>query len=257
MSKLKANEILLFLSGQPVMIPECNIIITQPTIKQIAALGEEEFLVASQTLSNIQRMVDPIREQGNSELNAYSDFQIFLALALADEEFQRAISVFFELVFPNYVLTINENDIQFALKDNPNSIIGMINPFNFESFAAIVKKLFCVFSDDDDDEDFNPANNRAAEIAEKIKSGKKKIKEIKTKGKEIGSLFGTYTSTLSIGMGISINILMDYTPFQLYDAFTRYWEKFNSDVYQKISTTPLLDASKLDKPEEWHRNLYS
>ena len=221
MSKLKPNEILLFLSGQPVMIQECNIVIKQPTIKQIAALGEEEFLVASQTLSHIERVVEPIREQGNSELNGYSDFQIFLALALADEDFQRSISVFFELIFPDYVLDINENDIKFKLKEHPENIIGMINPFNFEAFAAIVKKLFCPITDEDD-EDFNPANAKAAEIAEKIKSGKKKVKEIKSKGQDIGSIFSTYTSSLSIGLGISINELMEYTPFQLYDAFTRY-----------------------------------
>ena len=57
-------------------------------------------------------------------------------------------------------------------------------------------------------------------------------------------------------MNLDINVLFSYTPFQLYDAFLRYWKKVAYDIYQKVSTTPLMDVSKMDKPDDWSLNLY-
>lgn len=257
MSKIKNNDVLLYISGRPIPIPQCNIVMHQPTIKQIAAFGEEEFLIASQTLANVSSIIAPLRQSGNSELEAYSDFQLLLAVAINDEDLKKALTVFFNLVFPDYVLDITENDIQFSLKnDESKNIIGMLNPFNFDSFSKVVQNLFCMARDDEELE-LNPANERAAAIAEKIKAGRKKLKEIKSRESDIGSMYANYVSVLSIGLGMDINILLGYTPFQLLDAFNRYWAKVSNDIFQKLSTTPLMDTSKLEKPKEWSRNLYS
>ena len=51
-------------------------------------------------------------------------------------------------------------------------------------------------------------------------------------------------------MNIDINILYGYTPFQLYNLFMRYWKKINSDFYQKVSTTPMMDVSKMEEPDD-------
>ena len=67
---------------------------------------------------------------------------------------------------------------------------------------------------------------------------------------EKATLFGTYTSVLSVGMNLDINILYNYTPFQLYNLFSRYWKKINSDFYQKVSTTPMMDVSKMEEPDD-------
>ena len=47
-----------------------------------------------------------------------------------------------------------------------------------------------------------------------------------------------------------INVFYNYTPFQLYDAFNRYFAKVQSDFYTKVSTTPLMDVSKMETPED-------
>lgn len=258
MSKLENNEVLLYLSGQPVLVKECNVIITQPTIKQIAAIGEEDFLIAVQSLSNVESLIAPVREQGNSELEFYSDFQLFLAIVVNDERIKKSLDIFFELIFPQYTLKVTENDIQIFLKENEKQIIGMINPYNFEPFTEIVKKLFSISVGKEKEIEYNPEGDRASEIARKLKAGREKIKKIKqANGEDVGSLFGTYISILSIGNSMDMNILFDYTPFQIYDSFTRYWAKVGSDFYSKISTTPLMDVSKIEKPEEWSRNLYN
>lgn len=105
---------------------------------------------------------------------------------------------------------------------------------------------------------YDPANQRASEIAEKLKKGREKVAEIKSKdsGNENMSIFGTYASVLSIGMNMDINIFYNYTPFQLYDAFSRYWFKVSYDFYQKLASTPLMDVSKMDAPREWSNNIY-
>ena len=55
---------------------------------------------------------------------------------------------------------------------------------------------------------------------------------------------------------MDINILYNYTPFQLQNAFNRYWKKVSSDLYQKVSTTPMMDVSKMEEPDDWSANIY-
>jgi hypothetical protein len=57
-------------------------------------------------------------------------------------------------------------------------------------------------------------------------------------------------------MNIDINTIYNYTPFQLYDAFNRYWKKVSNDFYTKVSTTPMMDTSKMEEPESWSENIY-
>lgn len=46
MKNIQGDQIALFLSGQDVPVPECNIVIHQPTIKQIVLFKETNFLTA-------------------------------------------------------------------------------------------------------------------------------------------------------------------------------------------------------------------
>ena len=72
-----------------------------------------------------------------------------------------------------------------------------------------------------EEREFNPVNDAAAAIAKKLQKGREKRAE--ARGKQ--SLFGIYCSTLSIGMNMDVNIFFNYTPFQLYDAYNRYFAK--------------------------------
>ena len=47
---MEINNLALYLSGQPVPVPSCNIIVSQPTIKEIVVMGEEPFLNVAQLL---------------------------------------------------------------------------------------------------------------------------------------------------------------------------------------------------------------
>lgn len=245
---LQGDNILLYLTGQPVRIKECNIILTPPTIRQIAMIGESSFLYIAQTMSNMDKIAESLRE-GNPQLKDTQDFQIFLALMSSDDNAARMLKDFFDLVFPNYEIRFSETDISFSVDSN---LVGMVNSFNFVSLCQTIKEIFIETSSRGEQEiEYNPANEAARKIAEKIQEGRRKVATIKAKNGKVDkmSLFASYISTLSVGMRISIDVFLDCTPFQLYDLFNRYWLKEDFDTYKKISSTPLLDTSHIKPPE--------
>ena len=247
---LKGDDIALYLSGQPVPIQACNIVAVQPTIKQIVAFKESDFLLAANFLGMPETHIEKIRED-NEKLNEFTDYQIYIALIRQDGNLNKCVMNFFELVFPDYEIEI-DNDISF-IKDGHR--LGMINPFNYEDFKFTIKSLF--LSSKVGGQEYNPANEKAAELAKKFKKAHEKISNMKkSSDMEKATLFGTYTSVLSVGMNLDINILYNYTPFQLYNLFSRYWKKINSDFYQKVSTTPMMDVSKMEEPDDWSANIY-
>ena len=250
----------LYLAGLPVRVDACNIFITQPKIKDIVAHGEDDFLVATNLLSHPENITKQLRE-GNPLLDQYSDFQLLLVTLQEKSEIQTLILKLFELIFPDYSVKIEETSINFNVPQNEREVtVGMINPFNFDDFSKMISVLFepLAFSLNKDPE-YNPANEAASAIAEKLRKGREKSRQMKAKadGDDVPqSLYARYTSVLSIGMHMDINIFFNYTPFQLYDSFNRYFAKIPCDTYDKLCTTPLMDMSKTDPPDEWTRNLY-
>ena len=245
----------LMLSGQQVLIPGANLFITQPTINQIVTFGEDDFLIAVSLLGNTKRLIERIK-QGNSELQMYPDFQLLMIVLQEDLSVRMLVENLFTLIFPNYLIQIEQAAINFLVQNEEDEdgqplLVGQIHPYNFEAFQNMLYDLFEP-KGSKDEPDFQPANEAAAAIAAKLQKGREKRAE--QRGPQ--SLFGVYCSILSIGLNIDINILYNYTPFQLYDAYNRYVSKMESDFYMRVSTMPFMDTSKMDRPEEWTRNLY-
>lgn len=247
--ELQGDDIALYLSGQPVPIKACNIVAVQPTVRQIVAFKESDFLLAANFLGKPEPHIRKLREN-NSQLDNYSDYQIYIALMRQDESLNKAVTNFFELVFPGYIIEIDD-DISFLQEERR---VGTVDPFNYQDFKDTIKYMFLLTKTDS--KDYNPANAKARAIADKFAKAHEKINQNKKAEDNKSSLFATYTSVLSIGMNIDINILYSYTPFQLYNLFSRYWKKVNSDFYQKVSTTPMMDVSKMEQPDDWSGNIY-
>ena len=245
----------LMLSGQQIQLPGANLFITQPTINQIVTFGEDDFLIAISLLGNTKKLIDKVK-QGNSELQMYPDFQLLMIVLQEDLSVRMLIENLFTLIFPDYLIQIEQVAINFLVQDEENEeaqpfLVGQIHPYNFEVFQNILYDLFSP-KGSKEEPDFQPANEAAAAIAAKLQKGREKRAE--QRGPQ--SLFGIYCSILSIGLNIDINILYNYTPFQLYDAYSRYTSKMESDFYMRVSTMPFMDTSKMERPEEWTRNLY-
>ena len=238
----------LILSGQSLLVEDMNIFVTQPKIKDIVLFGEDDFLTSIQILTNIEQFNQMIK-QGNSELNMISDFQLLLILMEEDFTIKKMLKELFSLIFPNYIVKITENSIDFLIEDS-SRIVERITPFNFEKLQIVLNDAFIPQGDNEREPDYNPANEAAQKIAEKIKKGRQKVHQQKAALEGPHSIFADYCSVLSIGMRMDINIFFSYTPFQLYDAYKRFFSKEQSDFYMRVSSMPLMDTSKMETPPE-------
>jgi hypothetical protein len=242
------GDIGLYLSGCEVRIPSCGMLfITQPKIKDIVKFGEMDFLTMVRMIGSPDDFFSSIKE-GNSELKEFDNFQILLEVVKAsDPKIQEAFNKFFELCFPEYDITLTKNSIEFRLReDDKKTMVGQVQMYNFQDFSTVVRELFDSFETQKDK--FNPSNELARKIAEKLeKARNRKAKDKKSSNNQ--SIFSLYTSVLSIGLQIDINILYNYTPFQIYDTFARYIAKQQSDLYQKIALQPFASTDSLEEPE--------
>lgn len=245
----------LTLSGQPVPVKNCNILITQPKVKEILLFGEEEFLTTVFIFSHPDTFLKTIRK-GNPQLDHLSDFQLLIVVLSQNEELKNQFEGFCELVFPNYAIEVTSGSIDFKNKEdeeeNLELILGQINPFNFQDFQETLSFIF--ESQVGKEKEYNPANAKAKEIADKLKRGRERIAQ--QNPNKVQSMLANYASVLSIGMRVSIDVFFNYTIFQLYDAYIRYNKKEAYDYYQRVASMPFMDVSKVEAPEDWFGELY-
>ena len=76
---------LALMCGTDIPVPECQLIIHQPKIKEIALIGEKDFFVGYQTLLVNKNML----EQGENVPANISNFQIFMTIMKEKEAFIR------------------------------------------------------------------------------------------------------------------------------------------------------------------------
>jgi hypothetical protein len=62
------------------------------------------------------------------------------------------------------------------------------------------------------------------------------------------AILSHYVSILAIGCQLSLNDLMDYTVYQLYDEFQRYQLKVQWDAYVQAK---MAGAKNLDDVDNW------
>ena len=111
--------------------------------------------------------------------------------------------------------------------------------------------IFCVNSSDMDTQAFNPANEQAKAIAEKLMRGRQRVAA--QKGDQSASIFSQYLSSLSIGLKLSLLELKKYTMFQIFDSMERYSLYTNWDIDLRVR----LAGGKPDsQPDNWMQNIH-
>ena len=238
---------LAMMCGTDIPIPHCQLTVHQPKIKEIALIGEQDFFIGAQTLTLNKTMFIEDKEG----LANTSNFQIFMMIMSEKEAKDKKLAVqqVFTLIFPN-------NNILFT----PNSLIFMsaggekiiIDEDNFDYFQDVLKMVFCSRNGPMDQQAFNPANDKAKEIAQKLMKGRERIAA--ERGDTNASVFSQYLSILTVGLqSMSMQDLMDLTMFQLYDLVERYSLYVNWD----IDIRSRLAGGKPDKsPDNWMKNLH-
>lgn len=234
-------------AGDDIPFLSANVTIHCPNMKEIGYIGEEDFRIGLQFL-----MFDKnnLLDEDKIGLENQSDFQIFMSVMNSFEVAKHKTDALMvlTLLFPEYEIKIDKDKILLQMENFSSNI----NEENFNDFKEILTQLFCLSHSDADDT--NPADALAAKIAEKIKKGKEKRAKAKgdTEDKRINA-FSQYMSILEIGMKIPKTELVQYSVYQLEEAFKRFQLKQDFDLYIKAK---LAGAQDVEEVENWMANIH-
>lgn len=236
---------LALMCGVDIPIPECQLIAHQPSMKEIAFIGEHDYFVALQTLTVNKNMIAP----GESDLLDITNFQIFMTIMTEKEtaDKKEAVLSLLQLVFPQYKIIFSPRSIIF--NSEGNSI--MVDQDNFDYLQENIKTIFCINNSSMDQTTFNPANAQAKAIADKIMQGRQKVAA--ERGGAQGSVFSQYLSTLAVGLQMSLFECEKLTVYQVYDLLERYQLYVNWDIDIRVR---LAGGSPDDKPDNWMKNIH-
>ena len=209
-------------------------------------MGEHEFFVGVQTLT-LHKSMFMDKDKGVPE--SITNFQIFMTIVNGKEtaDKKEIVKQLFLIIFPKYKVLFTPNSILFQ-DDNGNH---MVDASNFESLQEILRMVFCVNSTDMDKQAFNPANDAAKEIAEKLMRGRQRVAA--QSGENNHSIFSQYLSVLVIGTQLGFNELQTYTMYQIFDLMERYSLYTNWDIDLRCR----LAGGKPDtQPDNWMKNIH-
>lgn len=241
------NELLL-LSGNDIPFEEARVIIHQPTIKEIAYIGEEAFYSGCGVL-NFSK--DNLSEEDRVNLKNKTNFDVLMSMIMDNSHpvmRKNCINanMVLALMFPEYQIKFSRRAI-FLIKEGETY---SINSENFEKFKEILSAIFCLHGRGEE-QSYNPGGELARKIAEKFKQRKQKIAE--QQGEQKVAILSRYTSILAVGEKKNINDLMRYTVYQLFDEFDRFELKEQFDLYIRAQ---LAGARDLKEVDNWKKDIH-
>ncbi len=237
---------LILMCGTDYPIPECQLTVHQPRIKEISYIGESDFFSGVQCLCLNKNMF--VKDE--TLLADTNNFQIFMTIMSEKEaaDKQSAVKQVCTLLFPNYKVLFTPRSMIFS--GNGQSI--QIDENNFEYLQSAISDICCLKTGPMDQQSFNPANAQAKEIAEKLMRGRQRVAA--QKGETNTSIFSQYLSMLTVGLGsMSLQDTMDLTMFQLYDLVERYMLYINWDMDIR---TRLAGGKPDSQPDNWMKNIH-
>ena len=234
------NNELLLLSGNDIPFPEAQITIHQPTIHEIAYIGEECFYTGCEFLRFSK---DRLGDEDKIHLESYTNFDVLMSIMKEQNatilKNKTCVLMVLSLIFPQYNIDIKDNIV--LSKDNETY---QINNQNYDKFLDILNSMFCL-SASSEGASYNPNGEMAKKIAELNEQNEKPNKV---------AIISRYVSILAVGQQKDINSFMDYTVYQLFDEFKRYELKLNWDIYLQAKMAGAQDLKEVD---DWMKDIYS
>lgn len=237
---------LALMCGTDIPVPECQLTIHQPRIREIALIGEADFFTGIQCLCLHKSMF----VQDESLLETTNNFQIFMTVMQEKEAIDKKLAVqqVCTLLFPSMKLNFTPRSMLLIGEGRTVTL----DENNFESLQTALSSICCLKTGPMDQQNFNPANAEAKKIADKLMRGRQRVAA--QKGESNTSLFTQYLSTLTIGLhSMSLQDAMDLTMFQLYDLVERYMLYLNWDMDIR---SRLAGAKPDSQPENWMKNIH-
>ena len=237
---------LVLMCGTDYPVPECQLIIHQPRIKEISFIGESDFFSGIQCLCLNKSMF--VKDE--SLLVDTNNFQIFMTIMSEKEAIDKKMAVqqVCTLLFPKYKVLFTPRTIIF----NGEGQSIQIDENNFEFLQEAITNICCLKTGPMDQQAFNPADAKAREIAEKLMRGRQRVAA--QKGQTNISIFSQYLSILTVGLSsMSLQDVMDLTIFQLYDLVERYMLYINWDMDIRCR---LAGGKPDNQPDNWMKNIH-
>lgn len=242
---------LALMTGIDVPIPECNLVLHQPTIKEISFIGEKDFFLAIQTLSLDKKFLI----EDETLLADYTNFQIFMMI-MTDKtslEKKKAVEQILPILFPQYKVTMMIRSLIFSPLHSDNNEIITIDDANFNSLQEVIRQICCLNHNSMQQAGFNPQDKRAKEIADKLMKARQRVAAQKGENHD-ASLLGQYLSILAVGVSsMSLNQCLELTLYQLFDLIERYslFASWNIDIKVRLA------GGKSDKElDNWMKNIH-
>lgn len=237
---------LALMAGSDIPIPECQLTLHQPTIKEISFMGEEDFFKGVQCLCLHKTMF----VEDKDALSNINNFQIFMTMMMDKETVDKKNSVLqlLTILFPKYKVMITPRSLLFQGDGDSH----MVDESNFEQMQEVIRTVFCANTGPMDQQAFNPANDQAREIAQKLMRGRQRVAA--QKGGSTQSAFSRYLSILTIGLSsMSLHELVNLTMYQMYDLLERYMLYMNWDINIR---TRLAGGKPDSQPEDWMKDIH-
>ena len=237
---------LALMCGIDIPIPECQLTIHQPRIKEIAFIGEKDFFTGIQCLCLNKSMF--VKDE--SLLDTSTNFQIFMTIMSEKQAADKkaAVQQVLTLLFPSLNVAITPRSLMFLGGDAPI----IIDEGNFEFLQAAISSICCLKTGPMDQQSFNPADAQARAIAEKLMRGRQRVAA--QKGETNLSIFSQYLSIITVGVNsMPLSEAMNLTMYQLYDIVERYMLYVNWDMDIR---SRLAGANPDSKPDNWMKNIH-
>ena len=236
---------LALMCGTDIPVPECQIVLHQPQIKEIALIGETDFYSGVSTLCINKKIL----QQDDSVLENVSNFEIFMKLMGEKEAADKkaAVQQALMLFLPNKKVSFTPRSL---LLSGEGGMI-MLDENNFDFLTEAIKDICCLRSGPGND-NFNPGNKEAQKIAEKLMRGRQRVAA--QKGDNNASVLSQYISSLTVGLeSMSLQDLMSLTIYQLYDLVERYnlYIQWDLDIRSRLA-----GGKPEEKPDNWMKNIH-
>lgn len=237
---------LALICGTDLPVPECQLIIHQPSIKEISLIGDKDFFRGIQCLCLYKSMF----VEDKNLLSNINNFQIFMMIMQEKEakDKKEAVKKVLTLLFPDYKILFTPNSLLFQQENSENIIV---DENNFEQLQDVFRLVFCMKNAPMDQVAFNPQGEKAKEIAQKLMRGRERIAA--ERNDKDSSIFSQYLSILSVGLHMPLLNLIGLTMFQLYDLYERFvlWSNWDLDVRMRLA------GGKPDQsPDNWMKNIH-
>ena len=240
------NKLLLF-SGNDIPYAAARLTLHQPTIKEIAYLGEEAFFKGCELLTISK---ETLTQQDKQRLNDYTNFDIVMSILLGRDTSKVYARSVLSLLFFDYNIEYEQRRIKFTHHDNEQNN-GYLDVSTFDGFKDILVQMFCM--ETKKKQEYKPQGELAQKIADKIRKGRATVNKAKGRNEKDVHVLAQYISILSVGLSKDRNELMEYTIPQLFDEYKRYEMKLQYDIYVQQK---MAGAKNVKDVDFWMKDIY-